>query len=88
MMQEQMRTALRCALQAPAAWKSALKQASVAQRGTRPPRLLASRAIHGILVMGFFSPVLLVPEGTQPGPDAPCLLAADEPGGTGFGIRL
>ena len=67
--------ALRCALQAPAAWQSALKQAWAAQRGTRQPRLLASRAIHGILVMGFFSPVLLVPEGTQPGPDAPCLLA-------------
>ena len=69
------RWVLRCALQAPAAWRAALKQACAAQPGVQPPRLLASRAACGILVMGFFAPVLLVPEGVQPGPDAPCLLA-------------
>ena len=69
------RWALRSALQPPAAWCTALKEACTAQPGAQPPRLLASRAVRGILVMGFFAPVLLVPEGTQPGPDAPCLLA-------------
>ena len=48
------RWALRSALQPPAAWCTALKEACTAQPGAQPPRLLASRAVRGILVMGFF----------------------------------
>lgn len=69
------RRTLRRALPAGDEWQAALDVSLSKQPLARRPRLLASPDVTGAMAAGFFRPVLLVPEGTQPGPDGVCLLA-------------
>lgn len=69
------RRTLRRALPAGGDWQAALDVSLSRQPLAGRPRLLASPDVTGAMAAGFFRPVLLVPEGTQPGPDGVCLLA-------------
>ncbi|WP_394968076.1 M56 family metallopeptidase [Candidatus Allofournierella merdipullorum] len=69
------RMALRRALPANESWQTALSEALARQPLAKRPRLLASPDVTGAMAAGLFRPVLLVPEGTQPGPDGAYLLA-------------
>ncbi len=68
------RHTLRRSLPAPDSWQTALNAAMARQPVGRRVRVLAG-PVDGPLVTGFARPVLLVPEGEQPGADAPCVLA-------------
>ena len=69
------RMAFRRALPANESWQAALSEALARQPLAKRPRLLASPDVTGAMAAGLFRPVLLVPEGTQPGPDGAYLLA-------------
>lgn len=68
------RHTLRRSLPAPDPWQAALNGALARQPVGRRVRVLAG-PVAGPLVTGLVRPVLLVPEGELPGPDAPCVLA-------------
>lgn len=69
-----LRHTLRRSLPAPDRWQTALNAALARQPVGRHVRVLAG-PVDGPLVTGFSRPVLLVPEGEQPGADASCVLA-------------
>lgn len=69
------RRTLRRALPANEAWQAALAEAFARQPLAKRPRLLASPDVTGAMAAGFLRPVLLVPEGAQPGADGAYLLA-------------
>lgn len=69
------RMALRRALPADENWQAVLREALARQPLAKQPRLLASPDVTGAMAAGFFRPVLLVPEGAQPGTDGAYLLA-------------
>lgn len=65
---------LRRALPADESWQAVLSVALARQPLSKRPRLLASPDVTGAMAAGFFRPVLLVPEGAQPGADGVYLL--------------
>lgn len=69
------RRTLRRALPANESWQAALGEAIARQPLAKRPRLLASPDVTGAMAAGFLRPVLLVPEGAQPGADGAYLLA-------------
>lgn len=69
------RRTLRRALPANESWQAALAEAFARQPLAKRPRLLASPDVTGAMAAGFLRPVLLVPEGAQPGADGAYLLA-------------
>ena len=69
------RRTLRRALPANESWQAALGEAFARQPLAKRPRLLASPDVTGAMAAGFLRPVLLVPEGAQPGADGAYLLA-------------
>lgn len=68
------RRTLRRSLPAPEPWQTALNAAIARQPVGRRVRVLAG-PVEGPLVTGILRPVLLVPEGAAPGPEAACVLA-------------